>query len=538
MRFQYKRKILCTLAVLVGLLVPASALAAAAPATMPAASPPIGSAGPSSTMPPGGGSSSCAGDSPNYSALYQMSEDTYDVYAKLGQADQIAPATVWFQGFSATDCKLIGTVTVNGTTWTKLGVTSSHGKDGFGTFTLASSVINSLPGANRPTVMLVSQTKPVCQPTTDCFVNIGSHQASLRASGTLLNEDSLHVVTAKDPAQDKVTRVDYYVDSSFVYYTENLQPFNMHYVNSGKHTLETVINYNSKQQALIVEKVNRPYYDDLTYYLFIFFHEQKPLLVITGSLLLIVVVFELVIFVIRTVHHRRVWKSTHVNSIQADAVPVSADQAASMKAQAPDKPREFHGEMITRIVWLFGGLIISVALVAILNSWVAQLYQVDGPSMNSTLYTGDRLLVDRVGKTFAAATHKKYIPKRNEVIVFVKETNVLFAAPGASDAPTFVVKRVMGLPGERVTVNNGNIVVYNADHPEGIKPDVGKWWTPLQHHETSDSIDITLGPDEIFVCGDNRPESVDSRYYGPVKLNEIIGRAHLRVYPFGKIRGL
>ena len=479
----------------------------------------------------------CGGDTSKYSALYQMVPDSYDLYVKLGQPDQVAQGSVYFQAFSGTSCQTIGTSQTNGKSWTKVGVIISHGEDGFGTITFASSITDSLPGANRPTVMLVSKTDPVCQPTTDCFVNVNGRKASLQATGTLLNEDTLHVVTAKDPAKSTITRADYYVDSKFVYSAKNADSFNMNYVSSGKHTLITVINFSSKQQAIITRQVDRPYYDDLNYYLFTFVHEQRTLLYIACLAVLMIAIVESVFFVTRTIHHRRVWKATHFAHIDPNAPVVTAAEAeANQKLLAAKKPR-IDGETVSRVVWLGGALIVSVMIIIMLNAWIVQIYQVDGPSMQSTLTTGDRLLVNKLGKTIASITNNKYIPKRGDVIVFIKASSTLFQSTG-TEPPTFVVKRVIGLPGERVVVHTGIITVYNSSHPSGIEPDVGKPWTPDLHLQTTDKIDLTLGPDEIFVSGDNRPDSIDSRYYGAVKLNEIVGQATYRVLPAGKFKQL
>ena len=88
---------------------------------------------------------------------------------------------------------------------------------------------------------------------------------------------------------------------------------------------------------------------------------------------------------------------------------------------------------------------------------------------------------------------------------------------------TFVVKRVIGLPLERITVSDGVIRVYNKQYPEGFVPDDEyKWVQDLSGSEYF-SIDITLKDGEVFVLGDNRDESIDSRFYGAVDASKIVG---------------
>jgi signal peptidase I len=85
-------------------------------------------------------------------------------------------------------------------------------------------------------------------------------------------------------------------------------------------------------------------------------------------------------------------------------------------------------------------------------------------------------------------------------------------------------------------IKNGSITIYNKQHPNGFDPDTtlpyGKEH-PLPY--TSGNINITLGKDQIFVCGDNRTDSLDSRIFGPVNVNQIIGKLVVRIYPFSNV---
>jgi signal peptidase I len=114
-------------------------------------------------------------------------------------------------------------------------------------------------------------------------------------------------------------------------------------------------------------------------------------------------------------------------------------------------------------------LIIFVICVVIgtllINTFVFRSYNVVGPSMETTLYTGDRLIVNRLPVTWSSIKGKQYVPARGEIIVFKNPRYSL----GNDDE--YIVKRVIGLPGERVTLKNGHYVVYNDAHPEGFDPD-------------------------------------------------------------------
>ncbi|HXK39321.1 MAG TPA: signal peptidase I, partial [Candidatus Paceibacterota bacterium] len=91
------------------------------------------------------------------------------------------------------------------------------------------------------------------------------------------------------------------------------------------------------------------------------------------------------------------------------------------------------------------------------------------------------------------------------------------------------IKRIIGLPGETVEVNGETIIVENEEHPEGFTLD-----EEYLLHQTYSNIRVRLGEDEYFVMGDNRPASSDSRIWGPLKEDLIIGRALLRLLPVSR----
>jgi len=179
-----------------------------------------------------------------------------------------------------------------------------------------------------------------------------------------------------------------------------------------------------------------------------------------------------------------------------------------------------------------GGVLVSALLLAFcLITFVFQSYQVDGPSMQTTLQNNDHLIVWKVGKTFANLTHRDYIPNRGDVVVFSEPG----LASYGQDPNKQLIKRVIALPGERVTVKNSIVTVYNKEHPEGFQPDktlpYGKVITT-----TPGNVDVTVGEGQVFVCGDNRNNSFDSRVFGPVASKDIVGKLVLRVLPLNAVK--
>jgi signal peptidase I len=184
------------------------------------------------------------------------------------------------------------------------------------------------------------------------------------------------------------------------------------------------------------------------------------------------------------------------------------------------------------------GIAVFIAAViigtAIINAFVFRSYHVVGPSMETTMYTGDRLIVDRLPVTWANLMGKSYVPDRGAIIVF---KNPHFTR-GIEDE--YVVKRVIGLPGERVTIKDGHYVVYNDDNPDGFNPDEFNKGEPGS--PTSGSADVVVPEGQIFVSGDHRQGnySYDSRNgangMGTIPLYDVVGPVSWRIFPFNKIR--
>lgn len=179
-----------------------------------------------------------------------------------------------------------------------------------------------------------------------------------------------------------------------------------------------------------------------------------------------------------------------------------------------------------------GSFIICVLIgTLIINTFVFRSFNVLGPSMESTLYTGDRLIVNRLPVTWSQIQNKSYIPQRGEIIVF---KNPQFIA-GTQDA--FLVKRVIAFPGERVVVDNGVLTVFNNEHPDGFHPDDDNNNEPGS--PTSGSVNTTVTDGTLFVVGDHREGeySCDSRAcLGLIPFYDIIGPVNLRIYPFNHLR--
>ncbi len=195
----------------------------------------------------------------------------------------------------------------------------------------------------------------------------------------------------------------------------------------------------------------------------------------------------------------------------------------------PKKHRfESWKSIVSTILFFILALVIALSITA----FTFQSYQVDGQSMETALQDRDRLIVDKIPRTWSRITRHAYIPKRGDIIIF--NQSGLFNAGGNQEKQ--LIKRVIGLPGERVVVKDGQITIYNKQHTDGYNPDkTGKYI--IAAPSTPGSVDLTLLAGDIFVCGDNRTNSEDSRYFGPVNVNNIVGKLSFRILPIKKAQG-
>lgn len=209
------------------------------------------------------------------------------------------------------------------------------------------------------------------------------------------------------------------------------------------------------------------------------------------------------------------------NKAEAYQKPSSPQPDVSIKKTPKDPNSE---GKLTNILSTIGLVISALAIAFLLNAFVIQSYQVDGQSMETTLQNNDRLLVYKVPRTISRISSHQYIPHRGDIIIF-----------NQSGLPGFIgekqlIKRVIGLPGERVVIKDGLIAVYNQSHPNGFNPDTSSGYH-IAAKATIGDIDTTLKSNEIFVCGDNRNNSEDSRYFGPIKSKQIVAKLVFRILP-------
>ena len=154
-------------------------------------------------------------------------------------------------------------------------------------------------------------------------------------------------------------------------------------------------------------------------------------------------------------------------------------------------------------------ILIVAAIVLPIRLFVAQPFIVSGASMDPTFHNGQYLIVDELSYRFQA-------PDRGDVIIFRPPL-----APRE-----YYIKRIIGLPNETVSINGNVVTITKTD---GTTLSLSEPY--VANHGNGSTQDHTLKDGEYFVMGDNRPESSDSRVWGPLPRDHIIGRAFVRLLP-------
>jgi signal peptidase I len=194
------------------------------------------------------------------------------------------------------------------------------------------------------------------------------------------------------------------------------------------------------------------------------------------------------------------------------AADESLTEAAQSTQATPARPAK--KKMNPLLEWL---IVVAVAITSALlvRAYVVQQFAVEGESMLSTLQDGDRVLVNRL-------SYRLHDPRRGDVVVLKR-----FDSPSTPERD--LIKRVIGLEGERVRLTN--CVVYINDQPlnepyldPAIQQDDGCG---------GDQTEITVPQNTVFVLGDHRGKSSDSRVFGPVPFDLLIGRAFVIIWPLG-----
>lgn len=176
----------------------------------------------------------------------------------------------------------------------------------------------------------------------------------------------------------------------------------------------------------------------------------------------------------------------------------------------PTKNLEENQKKENPIIEIVRFSIIALIIVIPIRMFVAQPFIVSGASMEDTFHTGQYLIVDQI-------SYHLHDPARGDVIVFRYP----------KDPSKFFIKRIIGLPGDTVKIEGSEVTIINEANPDGfiISEPYIKSMSP------NNQLTEKLGEREYFVMGDNRDRSSDSRAWGVLTEDRIIGKAFLRLFP-------
>jgi len=223
---------------------------------------------------------------------------------------------------------------------------------------------------------------------------------------------------------------------------------------------------------------------------------------------------------IGTVGRGRVADGCRTRSGAADPAPITA-------APRAEAPRPLYSPLVDRksslgcLFEVVETLVLTLIIFFVIQNFIAQPYQVQQNSMERTLEPGQYVLVDKLSPRWDTYG-------RGDVVVFNPPQTW-------TEDPTPFIKRVIGLPGDTIEVKDDGIVYVNGvalDEPYTYKNDAGI------NEPTEVSPDQTrwvIPPGQLFVMGDHRQKSADSRVFGPIAIDNVIGRAFLRYWPINTL---
>ena len=163
-------------------------------------------------------------------------------------------------------------------------------------------------------------------------------------------------------------------------------------------------------------------------------------------------------------------------------------------------------------------VVISLVIIIPVRYFLIQPFYVKGASMEPNFYDHEYLIIDEISYRF-------HNPARGDIIVFRYP----------KDPQEFFIKRVIGLPGEKVELKDGQVFIYNQEFKDGVALDEKYLPADLKTFANTGTESVTLGANEFYVMGDNRNESKDSRSFGPVDRSFLIGRVAFRGWPLNRI---
>ena len=183
--------------------------------------------------------------------------------------------------------------------------------------------------------------------------------------------------------------------------------------------------------------------------------------------------------------------------------------------QNQPKPTSIFKDFLIFMWEIFKVVVISLAIIIPVRYFLIQPFYVKGASMEPNFEDHQYLIIDEL-------TYRFKHPERGQVVVFRYPLN----------PREYFIKRVIGLPGEKLEIQGEKIIVYNENYPNGLE--LNESYLSPEAKNTG-QLSVELAADEYYLMGDNRTESLDSRFFGPVQRKYLIGKVIFRGWPLDKV---
>jgi len=165
-------------------------------------------------------------------------------------------------------------------------------------------------------------------------------------------------------------------------------------------------------------------------------------------------------------------------------------------------------------------VVVAVVIAVVVRAFLLQQFYISGPSMEPTMFQNNRVLVDKLSYRFRE-------PRRGEIVVFDRAT-----VSGDTIQHDDLIKRVIGVPGDTVEIRQCVVLVNDSPIEEDyLDPFFVAQADPVDRCRTVDLAPTTVEPEHLFVLGDNRVESFDSRAFGTIRREIVVGRAMMIIWP-------
>jgi signal peptidase I len=206
---------------------------------------------------------------------------------------------------------------------------------------------------------------------------------------------------------------------------------------------------------------------------------------------------------------------------------IAGDPEDKRDDAAKDEPQGDERQSSSRwLIELVAVVLVAVLVAFLLRTFVVATYSIPSGSMEPTLKIGDRIVVNKL-------SYHLHGVDRSNIVVFSTPPEENCAGPPVSD----LVKRVIGLPGEIISLNDGHVLINGHILPEPYLPPSARDDTYPGPGSAGYSLHhaFRIPAGDVYVMGDNRTESCDSRYWGPIAKSTIVGKVDMRIWPLTRL---